>query len=246
MQRLLPTLFVCIALAGACVPVPIPAVLPGGGGGGGGGGGAGAVGAAATAAALAAFADSAGSAGCEPLLVGAWRDAVLTLEDESGPEPVSDSIRRLAAEEVGRAMPRIRELCAQSTPRVERLRQIRAELATPPTDGVATPPLFAAVYFARGEREVRDDSVRLRLRALGARLAARPLPMTLVVEGFAEAGDEAAGLGLARANAVLAELRRGGLAPGCCAVVGRPAPADEPAAVARRVTFSLDYREVAR
>jgi hypothetical protein len=189
---------------------------------------------------LAAFADSAASAGCEPLLAGAWRDAALKLEEESGPEPVPDSVRRLAAEEVGRAMPRLRELCAQSTPRLDRLKQIRLELAAPPADTPAAPPLFAPVHFAHGEREVRDDSVRRRLRALGARLAARPLPMTLVVEGSAEAGSEPEELGLARANAVLAELWRGGLPRGCCTAAGHASAAGE---AARRVTFSLDYRE---
>jgi hypothetical protein len=244
MRRLLP--FLPVFIASACVSIPLPAGMPGGGGGGGGGGAA--AGYAATALVLAVFADSAQGAGCEPLLVGAWRDAALELA-AAAPDPLPDSLRRLAAEEVGRAMPRIRELCAQSTPRVERLRQIRAELAGP-ADSVATEPLFAPVYFAPGERAVRDDSVRHRLRALGRRLVERPLPMMLVVEGFA-GEDEPAGLALARAQAVVAEMRRGGHTVGCRAAVGRNAavgrrPPGGEGAFQRRVTFALDYQERAR
>jgi|GEM_PF-3841375 len=236
------------ALASACLSIPLPAGAPGGGGGGGGGGGSTAVGYAATALVLAAFADSVQGAGCEPLLVGAWRDAALELA-AAEPDPLPDSVRRLAAEEVGRAMPRIRALCAQTTPRLERLRQIREELAGP-ADSVAAEPLFAPVYFAPGERRVRDDSVRDRLRALGRRLVERPLPMMLVVEGFA-GEDEPAGLALARAQAVVAEMRRGGHTVGCRAAVGRGSavgrrPPVGDGAFQRRVTFALDYQERAR
>ena len=223
-------------LAGACVPLPVAS------GGGRGGGADGATTTALAAVVFSAFADAAARAGCEPLLVGAWRDAALELDAESEPLPLPDSLRRLAAEEVGRAMPRIRELCARSTPRLERLRQIREEIAALPADTPTAPLLFAPVYFARGERTVRDDSVRRRLRALGARLAMRPLPVTVVVEGFADARDEAAGLGRARANAVLAELRRGGVSPRCGSVVARTAPPGEVTSPPM-VTFSLDYNE---
>src|SRR4051812_23022402 len=114
MRRPFPALFSCAALASACIPLSIPAGAPGGGGGGGGG----ALGAAATALGFSASAAPALGAGGEPLLVGAWRDAALELDAESEPLPFPDSLRRLAAEEVGRAMPRIRELCARSTPRL--------------------------------------------------------------------------------------------------------------------------------
>jgi len=239
MRCLSPVIPCFVALASACLSLPLPAGPAGGGGGGGGGA---VVGYAATALVLSVFADSAQGAGCEPLLVGAWRDAALELA-AAEPDPLPDSVRQLAAEEVGRAMPRIRELCAQSTPRVERLRQIREELAAAPVDTAAGAPLFAPVYFARGDRAVRDDSVRRRLRALGRRLVERPLPMTLVVEGFA-GDDEAPGLGLARAEAVAAELRRGGLAISCCVAAGRRASAGD-GAFQRRVTFMLDYQETA-
>lgn len=227
------TAWLAAIFAGGCLPLSIPS------GGGGGGGGGGTAAAAATALVLIAFADSAQSAGCEPLLVGAWRDAALELDTAS--EPLPDSVHRLAAEEVGRAMARIRELCAQSTPRLDRLRQICAELAASPVAMPPTESRFAPVYFARGEH-IPADSVLHRLRALGRRLADRPLPMVLRVEGFSEPDVEAPNLGLARANAVVAELRRGGLATACCEVVGGRAPAGE-AALQRRVTFSIDYRE---
>jgi hypothetical protein len=48
---------------------------------------------------------------------------------------------------------------------------------------------------------------------------------------------------------VIRELQRGGLQRDCCVAVSHPAaPAprsDMPARLARRVTFSLDYREEA-
>jgi outer membrane protein OmpA-like peptidoglycan-associated protein len=200
---------------------------------------------------MSTFADAAARAGCEPLLVSAWRDAALELGTGSD-QPVADSVRRLAAEQVDSAAAQIQALCARSTPRLERLRQIRLALAAPPPPDTTTgAPWFAPVYFDPGQVEVRDDSVRLRLRALGNRLAAARLPLTLVVEGFADGmEDDAAAreLGLSRARSVIAELRRGGLGSGCCMAVAHPA-APRPAGsagdprLAHRVTFSYDYRE---
>lgn len=201
---------------------------------------------------LTRFADQAQNAGCEPLLVDAWRDAAALLR--RGAEPPPDSVRRLAAEEVERAAPRVRELCARPSARVERLRRIRAviEGTEPPPISPDAPP-FAPVYFDSNRWTVRDDSVRARLHALGRWLAGAGLPVTLVVEGFTDATGSPAlnrELGYSRANFVIAELRRGGgLPPECCVAVNRGpdaaaaghGPGSSPAA--RRVTFSLDYRE---
>lgn len=211
------------------------------------------MGAATAAAVFSAFADAAERAGCDPLLAGAWRDAALDLEEEAG-RPAPDSVRRIAAEQVDSAAGKIRDLCARSTPRLERLRQIRLELASPPADTVVEGGgWFAPVYFEPGRGEVADDSVRRRLRALGGRLAAAGLPVTLVVEGFsgsAAGRPEAPGLALARARWVLGELRRGGLGEGCCVAAAGPTsvsgdggPGDAER-LGRRVTFAFDYREV--
>lgn len=207
------------------------------------------------AAVLTVFAAAAEAAGCDTLLVGAWRDAAIELGGGTAAAEL-DSIRRFAAEEVGRAAPELHSLCAARTPRLERLREIGQALrAGAPPEPADEAPL-APVYFERGRWEVRDDSVRQRLQAAGRRLAASGLPVRLVVEGFTDpTGTEALNRELAysRANAVIRELQRGGLSHDCCVALSHPAPSahapvagDTPEArLARRVTFSLDYREAA-
>ncbi|HEV7588586.1 MAG TPA: PEGA domain-containing protein [Longimicrobium sp.] len=208
------------------------------------------------AAVLTAFAAAAEGAGCDTLLVGAWRDAAIELGGGTA-AVVPDSIRRFAAEEAGRAAPEMRSLCAARTPLLERLRQIgRAVRPGAPPEPEADEAALAPVYFELGRWEVRDDSVRRRLQAAGRSLAASGLPVRLVVEGFTDPrGSEALNreLGYSRANAVIRELQRGGLPRDCCVAVshpgaaaGRTFAADTPdARLARRVTFSLDYREEA-
>jgi len=204
---------------------------------------------------LTRYADQAQDAGCEPLMVDGWREAATRLRHGTAPPP--DSVRRIAAEEVRSAAPRVRELCARPSRSVEHLRRIREVIqsARPGAPREDAPP-FAPVYFDPDRWTVRDDSVRARLRALGRWLAEQRLPVTLVVEGFTDpTGSEAVNRELAysRANAVIAELRRGGGLPAeCCVAVGRGpdlVAAGEgagPSPHARRVTFSLDYRQEER
>jgi outer membrane protein OmpA-like peptidoglycan-associated protein len=204
---------------------------------------------------LNAFAAAAEAAGCDTLLAGAWRDAAIELGARNSAS-VPDSIHRFAAEEARRAAPELRSLCAARTPRLERLGQIDRALrpgALRRTE--ADEAALAPVYFELGRWEVRDDSVRRRLHATGRRLAASGLPVRLVVEGFTDpSGIEVLNreLGYSRANAVIRELQRGGLPRDCCVAVSHPAPpaggsaaaaATPDVRVARRVTFSLDYRE---
>jgi outer membrane protein OmpA-like peptidoglycan-associated protein len=197
---------------------------------------------------LAQFADAAQAAGCEPLLVGAWRDAARVLAESDDPSPaVPDSVRALAAEEVRRAAPEIRELCARPSERLEQLRALRESLANAPDGPAREPPVLAPVYFGAGEWEVRDDSVRARLRALGGRLA--EAPVTLVVEGFADDGElRHREVGYQRALSVIRVLRSAGLPADCCVAISR---SGDPQAVAaggalprlnRRATLTLDYR----
>ena len=199
---------------------------------------------------LTRMADQAQSVGCEPLLVDGWRDAAMRLRRGSTAVP-PDSVRRLAAEEVERATARLRDLCSRPSARVARLREIRRVIET----GIAPAPEgtpLAPVFFDSNRWMARDDSVRARLEALGRRLAAARLPVTLVVEGYTDPSGTAAlnqELGDARANWVIAELRRGGLPADCCVAVSRgPDPASTLGdrswwPQARRVVFSLDYRE---
>lgn len=208
------------------------------------------------AAVLTAFSAAAEAAGCDTLLVGAWRDAALELGDSSA-APVPDSIRRFAAEEARRASPEMHSLCATRTPLLERLRHVgRAVRPGAPPEPAADEAILAPVYFGLGRWEVRDDSLRRRLQDAGRSLAASGLPVRLVVEGSTDAsGSKAVNreLGYARANAVIRELQRGGLPRDCCVAVSSAArtgtssaAADAPEArLARRVTFSLDYREEA-
>jgi outer membrane protein OmpA-like peptidoglycan-associated protein len=204
---------------------------------------------------FAAFAAGAARAGCEPLLVDAWRDAALALDPQGAASPQAE-LRALADEEVAKSDSTLRRLCARPGPLVERLRQIRTgEAAATPAPGTAN--LFGPVYFGFGAWEVRDDSVRARLRALGRHLAASPMPVRLRVEGHADPAGRAARndtIALLRAQAVIAELLRGGAPASCCAAISHGA-APETLAVAgasgsapgarlnRRVTFSLDFRE---
>ncbi|HEV3050782.1 MAG TPA: hypothetical protein VGX50_10755 [Longimicrobium sp.] len=199
---------------------------------------------------LARFADAAQAAGCEPLLVDAWRDAARVLAESDAPSPaVADSVRALAAEEVRRAAPEIRELCARPSARLAQLRALRESLADASEGPARDPPVLAPVYFGAGEWEVRDDSVRARLRALGGRLA--EAPVTLVVEGFADGREPRhRELGYQRALSVIRVLRSAGLPPDCCVAISR---SGDPQAVAaggapaprlnRRATLTLDYRE---
>ncbi|HET7461710.1 MAG TPA: hypothetical protein VFJ82_10710 [Longimicrobium sp.] len=199
---------------------------------------------------LTRMADRAQAAGCEPLLVDGWRDAALQLRHGT-PAAAPDSVGRLADEAVESAMPRVRDLCARPSERVERMRAIREiiERGAPPS---GEGPPFAPVFFDSNRWTARDDSVRARLQALGRRWAAAHLPVRLVVEGYTDpSGTEALNheLGYARANWVIAELRRGGLPAECCMAVSR---GPDPAAAAggragwpraRRVVFSLDYQK---
>lgn len=191
------------------------------------------------------FADAAEAAGCEPLLVGAWRDAARVLQAADSAAPTED-VRRQAAAEVDRAAPELRELCATPGPRVAALRDIRERLArdeAPAADGV---PVLSPVFFAPDEWNVRDDSVRARLRALGARLAGAPV--TLVVEGFADGAElRHRELGYQRAAAVIQALREGGLPADCCVALshsgaGALAASADPR-LNRRVTLTPTYRE---
>ena len=192
------------------------------------------------------FADAAEAAGCEPLLVGAWRDAAGVLE-AADPVVPADSVRRQAKEEVGRAAPELRELCATPGPRVAALRDIRERLEREDGPAADAAPALSPVFFAPDEWDVRDDSVRARLRALGARLA--DAPVTLVVEGFADGTElRHRELGHQRAAAVIRELRQGGLPADCCVGLslsgdpGAPASSTDPR-LNRRVTLTLAYRE---
>jgi outer membrane protein OmpA-like peptidoglycan-associated protein len=202
---------------------------------------------------FAAFAEGAARAGCEPLLVDAWRDAAQALDPAHSASPRTE-LRALAEEEVARVDSTLRRLCAHPGPLVERLRRIRlGEVPATPVEGTAE--LLAPVYFGFGEWTVGDDSVRARLRALGRRLAASPMPVRLTVEGFADpAGDPARNdaIALRRAHAVINELLLGGAPPACCVAASRGSSAPAVAGAAgnapgarlnRRVTFSLDYRE---
>jgi|GEM_PF-6144138 len=201
---------------------------------------------------LAEFANAAEAAGCEPLLVAAWRDAARVLAHSDTPtSPPPDSVRAMAAAEVRRAAGEIRELCALPAPRVQALREIRetvagvTDAAVPAAGGAAVAPVF----FGPDQWEVRDDSVRARLRALGSRLA--DTPVTLVVEGFAQPGElYHRELGYQRALSVIRALRAGGLAADCCVVIshtGDPRVLAAATAAApglnRRVTLTLGYRE---
>ncbi|HYJ78548.1 MAG TPA: hypothetical protein VEW03_03005 [Longimicrobiaceae bacterium] len=198
---------------------------------------------------FAAFADGAVAAGCEPLLANAWRDAALLLAGGAPPPAGADTLREAAAAEVARAAPRLRELCARRTPRMERLREIRLRLERPPeTEAEATP--YAPVYFDSGSYQV-PDSVRERLRGLGRALGAAPMAVTLVVEGFTDGSDDERlrELGFQRARAVIAELRAGGLPADCCLLTSGGVAEDAGVAGgrwSRRATFSLDYRGGAR
>lgn len=198
---------------------------------------------------LAAFADAAQAAGCEPMLVDAWRDAARLLA-QADTAAVPDSVRREAAAEVLRASPEIRDLCARPSPRVEELRSIRETVARPPPPAPEVPDLSAApVFFGPHEWDVLGDSTRARLRALGTRLA--DTPVVLLVEGFADGAElRHRELGYQRALSVIRALRAGGLSPDCCVVVshsGDPAFLSASAAVPprlnRRVTLTLSYRE---
>ena len=188
------------------------------------------------------FADAAQAAGCEPLLVGAWRDAARVLARGDTVAP-ADSVRRQAAAEVAQAATELRDLCTRPSPRVERLRAIRERLAVPPD--TATPDsafLLSPVFFGPGEWEVRADSVRARLRALAARLV--DAPVTLVVVGYTDAGEvPRRELGVQRARSVVRELWAAGLALDCCVVEVRdPAQGDAAdARLNRRAVLTLDY-----
>lgn len=192
---------------------------------------------------LAEFADAAEAAGCEPLLVGAWRDAARVLA-ESGPGAPADSVRAAAAAEVLRAVPEIREICARPSPRLEQLRAIRESVEAPANASPGSPPVLAPVYFGAGEWEVRDDSVRARLLSLGARLS--NAPVTLVVEGFADAGElRHPELGYQRAQSVIRLLRSAGLPADCCIAIshsGEPLAGAPDPRLNRRATLTLDYR----
>ncbi|HEU0301196.1 MAG TPA: hypothetical protein VFR37_17150 [Longimicrobium sp.] len=192
------------------------------------------------------LADAAEDAGCEPLLVEAWRDAahVLANADPSA-EPVPDSIRRMAGEEADRVAPEIREICARPSAKVDALRRLRETLEDTVVAVAESPPLLSPVYFGPDEWEIRDDSVRMRLRALGARL--RDEPVSLIVEGFADGAElHHVELGAQRAWSVIRELQAGGLGANCCRSASH---SDDPDArvgageawLNRRVTFTLDY-----
>ena len=193
------------------------------------------------------FADAAAAAGCEPLLVDAWRDAARVLAG-ADTLPPPDSVRRQAAAELGLVAAELRDLCTQPSPRVARLQEIRERLQAPPdTTAPDSAPLLAPVFFGPGEWDVGEDSVRARLRALAARLA--DAPVTLVVVGYTDEGEmPRRELGVQRALSVIRELRKAGLASDCCVVEIRdPAPPEDGVAadarLNRRVVFTLDYRE---
>jgi outer membrane protein OmpA-like peptidoglycan-associated protein len=200
---------------------------------------------------LDAFAAAAEKAGCEPLLVSAWRDAARVLANTESPAPpVPDSVRRMAREEVERAAPAIAEACTRPSPRVDRLAEIRRRLEQPPDPSAPenAAPLLAPVFFAPGEWALRDDSVRARLRALGSWLA--EAPVTLMVEGFGAAGElRHAELGHQRALSVIRELQKGGLGADCCLSLSHSDAGDDAGGSAdaaearfnRRVTFTLGY-----
>lgn len=198
---------------------------------------------------LAEFADAAEAAGCEPLLVDAWRDAARVLAQSGTPAPpLPDGAHRPVASEVARAGPELRELCARPSPRVDALREIRERLARRDGDAAdGAPPLLASVFFGADEWEVRDDTVRARLQALGARLAGTPV--TLVLSGYGDAAElPHRELGYQRAMSVIRALRAGGLPADCCVMLSRSGDAGFLAAFGaadprlnRRVTLSLDY-----
>jgi outer membrane protein OmpA-like peptidoglycan-associated protein len=197
---------------------------------------------------LAEFADVAEAAGCEPLLVGAWRDAALVLAASDSSTPPS-SLLAFVAEEVRRAAPEIRELCAHPGPRMAELGAIRRRLSDSATDVASGPPLaLAPVYFGVDEWDVRDDSVRARLHALAARLA--EAQVTLVVEGFADPAElRHQELGYQRALSVIRVLRAAGLAADCCMAISHSGDSQALGEAAgrdprlnRRVTLTLDYR----
>lgn len=192
------------------------------------------------------FANMAEAAGCELLLVEALRDAAYVLGSaDSAAQPVPDSVQRVAEEEVERVRPEVQDLCTQPSPHVDRLRQIRESLEDTTTVVVANePPLLAPVFFAANEWEIRDDSVRARLRALGDRLADEPA--SLIVEGFSDAAElRHPELRAQRAWSVIRELQAGGLARDRIVFShGGDDPFMADAAEARlnrRVTFTLDY-----
>lgn len=193
---------------------------------------------------FAAFADAAVRAGCEPLLADVWRDVALLLSRGEPPPSGADSIRGAAGRELAREEPRLRELCARRTPRIDRLREIRLRTSEPVEPEGASP--FAAVHFAPGSYAV-PDSVRPRLRELGRALAAGPMAVVLVVEGFTDGSEteRLRELGFQRARSVIAELRAAGLAADCCVLTSGGVAADaemDGGRWSRRATFALDYR----
>lgn len=196
---------------------------------------------------LAELARVAERAGCEPLLVEAWRDAAAVLSAaNSAVRPMPDGAMRMVAEGVAREEPRIREICARPSARVDQLRQIRETMEDPAVAAAESAPLLSPAYFGVDEWEIRDDSVRTRLRALGARL--RDEPVSLIVVGFADEAElRHQELGFQRAMSVIRELQAGGLGLECCRIAshsGDPAArvGAAEARLNRRVTFILDYQ----
>jgi outer membrane protein OmpA-like peptidoglycan-associated protein len=199
---------------------------------------------------LARVADVAEEVGCEPMLVDAWRDAAYVLaHPDSAAQPVPDSVRVMVAEEAERVRPEMQEICARPSPRVDELRQIREAVQDTTVVPDESPLVLAPVYFGPNEWQIRDDSVRTRLRALGARLAEEPV--TLVVEGFADGAElRHQELGAQRAMSVIRELQAGGLPADCCTAISHSGGRGETGTTGtngadawlnRRVTFTLDY-----
>lgn len=196
-------------------------------------------------------------AGCSQAMADAWEDASIVLDYVAGPDTVRVDTA-LIMREVDAISPEIRKLCSQSSALIETAIQNRliAEGILPFESESELARLIGPVYFDYTSAVVSDDSVRTRLRNIGAQLALEPLPVLLVVEGFADPSGSAqrnGELGLERAKAVINLIVAGGANSDCCRAISygeSPEWQLVPGAYRdktgarqnRRVSFSLDYR----
>jgi outer membrane protein OmpA-like peptidoglycan-associated protein len=201
--------------------------------------------------------------GCDSSIVRLWEmDRERYLDEEGAAAPLPDTLRDVITEAINARRQDIVTLCAAPSSLALRMREHRLESneGTPAVDGEIA-PLTAPVYFSFGEWRIVDPRDSQRLRDLGrslASLAEGPLPVTIVVTGFADSVGSSLKnreLGFQRALEVIRLLRDGsGLPANCCIADSygeemrfQLAPGKSgrsPDALKnRRVEFSLDFPE---